>query len=142
MNMGASAAARRAVAASSGSVSRCARTSLLFIRLFCRDLGRAATIDREDAGHRGSLAGRAVDRYRAAVKFDEAADDGKTEADAAMFRTLGAALEALEHLVDLVRPDAAPPVGDTERDGVRAARRGQHDRRALGREADRIGQQV
>src|SRR4051812_49225698 len=95
-------------------------------------------LERENAGHGGSVPDDRVEPHRTTMQLDEGTHDREAEARAAMLRAERMAFEALEDaLRDAVR-NAGPAIGDAEDDRAVAPLHGQPDHVAGGREADRV----
>ena len=123
-----------------------------FLRSWVRAVGsgrpgrcrRAAGLAGQGQGERRPLALDRPDPHLAAVGGGDVLDDREAEAGAAggaVPRRVDA-VEPLEDAVELVRRDADALVGDADVDGGVVAGRGDHDRGALGRVGDGVGDQV
>src|SRR5690606_8465012 len=97
--------------------------------------------DRDAEGHRRPLPHLALHLHAPAVRLDDAARDGEAEAGAG---AAGAARlpERVEEARALLLGDARPGVRDAEDDVAAVARRAHGDAAALGRELDRVVDQV
>src|SRR5690606_17665014 len=97
---------------------------------------------RDAAGHRRTAAGAAVDGDLALVQVDEALDDGKPKACAALPATLRIGREAVEEAVQHLLRNAGAVVGHRKEDIGRVAPAGEGDRAALGGEIDGVGEKL
>src|SRR6266852_4263088 len=103
-----------------------------------RGVAMRGLIARKVARHRRAFADARIDAHLAAVQFDKGAHQRQAEASAAMPRSMGAALEPVEHLVLDVGRNARTGIGHREGDALLSSACADDDGRVLRREADRV----
>src|SRR5829696_4485404 len=85
-------------------------------------------VDRKVAGDRRALADHRIDANLAAMQFDKGAHQRQAEAGAAVTRTVGVALEPVEHLVFHVSRNARAAIADGEDHAMFGPPRADRDR--------------
>src|SRR4029079_9156609 len=91
-------------------------------------------VDGKVAGDRGAVADHRIDAHLAAMQFDKGAHQRQAEAGAAVTRTVGVALEPVEHLVLYLRRNAGAAIADGEDHAMLGTPRADRDRGIVRRE--------